>query len=190
MSRVTILVGFAEALSAPEAVWSLVDGGFQVIAFGRKGRSSALRHSRHVVCHEICAPELNLQASISDLHALMDSIRSTADGAQLIFFPLDDKAVWLGNRLGPTVGWLLAGPTGKQAELALNKSVQTSLAREAGFLVPETLLVRNAAEALEFAKREGFPIILKAADCVPEYQGRVYSCRKWICANQDELDRL
>jgi hypothetical protein len=30
---------------------------------------------------------------------------------------------------------------------------------------------------------------LKAADAVPAYQGRVYSCRKWICANQVELER-
>src|ERR1700688_2316834 len=66
-----VLVGFAEALSAPETVWSLLDGGFHVIAFARKGRSSALRHSRHVVCHEICAPESDLQASLSDLRSLM-----------------------------------------------------------------------------------------------------------------------
>ena len=28
-----VLVGFAEALAAPEVVWSLVDDGFQVVAF-------------------------------------------------------------------------------------------------------------------------------------------------------------
>jgi predicted ATP-grasp superfamily ATP-dependent carboligase len=185
---VVILVGFAEALSAPETVWSLLDGGFPVIAFARKGRSSALRYSRHVVCHEICAPESDLQASLSDLRALMASIQAKAEDAQLIFFPLDDKAVWLGSKLRLNDRWLLAGPSGAQAELALNKCVQTRMAREAGFNVPETLLVRNSNQALDFAKRVGFPIILKAADCVPEYQGRVYSCRKWICANQGELE--
>jgi hypothetical protein len=189
MPQTTVLVGFAEALSGPEAVWSLLDAGFHVVAFARKGRPSALRHSRHVVCHEISSPEYNLEVSLSDLNALMDSLRAKAEGAQLIFFPLDDKAVWLGSKLRPTDKWVLAGPTGSQAELALNKCVQTRMAREAGFNVPETLVARTSNEIFDFAKRESFPIILKAAECVPTYQGRAYSCRKWICANQVELDR-
>jgi hypothetical protein len=189
MSRATILVGFAEALSAPETVWSLLDGGFHVIAFARKGRSSALRHSRHIVCHEICAPESDLQTSLSDLRALMGSLQAKSGREPLMFFPLDDKAVWLEDKLGPIEHWIMAGPTGAQAELALNKCVQTRMAREAGFNVPETAQVRTSREVLDFARQVSFPIILKAADCVPEYQGRVYTCRKWICANQGELER-
>ena len=30
---VVVAIGFAEALSAPEVTWSLVDAGFKVIAF-------------------------------------------------------------------------------------------------------------------------------------------------------------
>ena len=186
---VIILVGFAEALSAPETVWSLLDGGFHVIVFARKSRSSALRYSRHVVCHEICAPESDLQASLSDLCELMESIQAKSNGVPLMFLPLDDKALWLGNKLGSNDPWLLAGPMGAQAELALNKCVQTRMAREAGFNVPQTVQARASHEVLDFAKRASFPIILKAADSVPEYQGRVYACRKWICANQEELER-
>jgi len=95
MTRATVLVGFAEALPAPEVVWSLVGGGFRVIAFARRGRASALRYSRHVVCHDICAPESDLQEALSDMHSLLNSLNAQADGTQLIFFPLDDKAVWL-----------------------------------------------------------------------------------------------
>jgi predicted ATP-grasp superfamily ATP-dependent carboligase len=29
---------------------------------------------------------------------------------------------------------------------------------------------------------------LKADECVPIYENRVYSCRKWVCANRNELD--
>jgi hypothetical protein len=188
MSRATILVGFAEALSAPETVWSLLDGGFQVVAFARKGRSSALRHSRHIVCHGIRAPESDLQSSLSDLRALMGSLQAKSDGGPLMFFPLDDKAVWLGSKLGSNDQWIIAGPTGAQAELALNKCVQTRMAREVGFNVPETAQARTSQEILDFARRVSFPIILKAADCVPEYQRRVYTCRKWICANAEELE--
>src|SRR5258708_20670845 len=189
MSTTKVLIGFAEAMAAPEVAWSLVDAGFQVISFARRGRGSVLRHSRHVVCHEICPLESDLQTSLSDLQALMDSIQAEAGGVRLMFLPVDDKAVWLGSRLKPTNDWLIAGPTGVEAELALNKCVQAKMAREAGFNVPETVLAHTSNEIMEFAKSKSFPIILKAAECVPARRGRVYSCRKWICANSSELDR-
>jgi hypothetical protein len=188
MSRATVLVGFAEAMSAPEVVWSLVDDGFRVLAFARRGRASALRYSRHVVCHEICAPESSLQQALADLHSLLNSL-SAQDGTQRILFPLDDKAVWLGSKIQCDSNWLLAGPRGACADLALNKNCQIEAARNAGFNVPKTLLARTAKDLYDFSAAESYPIILKAADSVPTYEGRVYACRKWICANQRELAR-
>lgn len=189
MSRSTILVGFAEALAAPEVVWSLVDGGFDVIAFARRGRASALHHSRHVVCHEVCAPELDLEAALSDMHSLLVDLEAKADGTQWILFPLDDQAVWLCSNVQLGRDWLLAGPYGTSAEFALNKCLQSQAARDAGFDVPKTLLARTANDILRFVAAESFPIILKPAECVTIRQGRVYTCRKWICANIGELER-
>jgi hypothetical protein len=189
MSGTTVLIGFAEALAAPEVAWSLVDAGFRVVAFARRGRRSALRHSRHVVCREICAPETDIEASLSELQALLTSSGSEVMGDRLILFPLDDKAVWLCSKLSLESRWLLAGAKAAGADLALNKNLQVQAAREAGFNVPNSALVQTASELLAFSATESFPIILKPAECVPVYQGRVYSCRKWICANRGELDR-
>ena len=189
MSRATILVGFAEALSAPEVVWSLVDAGFQVVAFARKGRASALRYSRHVTCYEIHAPESDLEASLVDLHSLLSTLSSQGQGTPLVLFPLDDKAVWLCSRAQIDNRWLFAGPLGACSELALNKNTQVEAARAAGFNVPKSRLVRTAQDLLDFGAQETFQIILKAADAVPTYHGRVYSCRKWICASRAELER-
>jgi len=186
--RLTVLVGFAEALSAPETVWSLVDAGFQVVAFARKGRPSALRQSRHVICHDICPPESDLQTSLAELQALLTSMSGDADGSTRILFPLDDKAVWLASNAQLGKNWLLAGPRGTTATLALNKCVQTQSARDAGFNVPKTLLARTAADVLSFTAAQSFPIILKASECVPVRNGRLQSCRKWICANSAELE--
>jgi hypothetical protein len=184
-----VLVGFAEALSAPETVWSLVDDGFQVVAFARRGRKSALRHSRHIVCHEITAPEVDLQASLAELRALMALLARDAHTSQRILFPLDDKGVWLGSKLKLEEGWLQAGPQGSCAELALNKCQQAQIARDAGFKVPKTALARTAAEVFAFSTAESFPIILKPAECVPVRQGRLHECRKFVCANAGELER-
>src|SRR5271165_3072362 len=189
MSQIRVLIGFAEAMSAPEVVWSLVDAGFEVLAFARKGRASALRYSRHVVCHEICPPESDVQASLSELGALLYSLRSTSGDAQLVLFPLDDKAVWLCSQLNLGDRWILAGPSGPRADLALRKDIQAQASRDAGFNVPASALARTAQDLIAFAEAQSYPIILKAAECVPVYQGRVYSCRKWICANRAELDR-
>jgi len=189
MTQTTVLVGFAEALAAPEVVWSLVDAGFRVIAFARRGRASALRHSRYAICHDICAPESSIQQSLSELQSLVNSVGSLTASDPLIVFPLDDKAVWLCSKLKTSNSWLLAGPSGPCADLALRKHLQVAAAREAGFKVPNTALVRKAEDLADFTEAEKFPIILKADECVPVVQDRVYSCRKWICANRSELER-
>lgn len=176
-------------MAAPEVAWSLVDSGFRVIAFARRGRSCALRHSRHVECHEICAPESDVQASLSELSALLNSLGSQVARTPLILFPLDDKAVWICSKLQLESPWLLAGPEGTRADLALNKDLQVEAARQAGFNVPKSALAQTAKDVFAFSAEASFPIILKAAECVPIYGGHVYSCRKWICANQEELER-
>jgi hypothetical protein len=187
--QATVLVGFAEALAAPEVVWSLAEAGFSVVAFARKGRASSLRHSRHVVCHEICPPEVDLQASLGELQSLLVSLSAEVGPDRLIVFPLDDKAVWLGSRLRPGNRWLLAGPQGANAELTLNKCLQMQAARDAGFNVPKTGLAKTANDVFSLCASESFPIILKPSECVPLRQGRLYECRKWTCANQSELER-
>lgn len=189
MPQTTVLIGFAEAMAAPEVAWSLVDAGFRVIAFARRGKASALRHSRYVECHEVTAPESDINASLPELSALMSSLETHANGAQLVLFPLDDKAVWLCSRVKLNGSWLLAGPQGTRADLALNKYLQVEAAKNAGFNVPQSALIRTASDLLAFCAEAAYPIILKQNECVPIVEGRVFSCRKWICANRAELER-
>jgi predicted ATP-grasp superfamily ATP-dependent carboligase len=185
--RATVLIGFAEALSAPEVVWSLVDDGFKVVAFARRGRLSPLRYSRHVECHEICAPESSFEESVSELRALLNSLRARADRENLILLPMDDKAVYLSGRLSLDSNWNLAGPAGDSADLALNKSLQVEAARHSGFAVPETLFVGAAADILNARVDLPFPLILRPTECVPIYGGKLYKCPNWVCATYDEL---
>lgn len=189
MQKTTVLVGFAEALAAPEVVWSLVDAGFNVTAFARRGRKSALRHSRHVVCHDICAPELDLNGALSELRSLLGSLGTETDSTPAILFPLDDKALWLSSIVQHDDRWIVAGPEGVCANLALNKQLQMVAAQDAGFNVPKTLLARTAKELFDFSSTQPFPVILRAAECVPIYGHQLYSCPKWICADYGELER-
>jgi predicted ATP-grasp superfamily ATP-dependent carboligase len=185
VSQTTVLIGFAEALAAPEVAWSLIDDGFRVVGYTRRRRPSALRHSRHVECHEICAPESDLEKSIADLRALMASL---GGDAERVLFPLDDTALWLSGQMEDDPCWRVAGPGSGSTDMALDKQLQTRLAREAGFHVPRTHVVCTANELLRLSG-EPFPLILKPVDCVPVTQGRVRKCGIWICADSRELDR-
>lgn len=184
-----VLIGFAEALAAPEVAWSLADAGFRVIAFARRGHGSALRHSRYVICHEVTPPESDLQGSLADIRALLASISIPNGSAPRVLLPLDDKAVWISNAAKIDSGWVLAGASGGQARLALDKWLQAEAAREAGFNVPSTALAETEQDVKRFAAAERFPIMLRPAECVAVSDGRVRSCRKWTCADTPELDR-
>ena len=48
MNGEAVLVGFAEAMAAIEATWSLQEAGFRVVAFTRGGAKPALRRVRGV----------------------------------------------------------------------------------------------------------------------------------------------
>ncbi len=186
-----VLIGFAEALSAPEVVWSLVDAGCAVHAFGRKGQPSALRHSRHTSVTDVTPPEKDSATTVQEVTALAKSLIAANPGRPVVVFPLDDAAVWLADRVvstgaNGTSAPALAGPSHRSVALALDKAVQVEAARVAGFNVPPTRILRTKADASP--GEIGFPLILKPAEAVVWREGRLRKVRNWICANQSELD--
>ncbi len=159
----TVLIGFAGSLAAPEVAWSLLEAGYRVVAFARRGRPSALKHSRHVEYIEITAPEISVEAASAELIATMRSM--SPDGARdLVLLPLDDASVYLCQGLTFTEGWTTAGPNGPLASLALDKELQIAAANAAGFAVPKSFLAENAEEVL--GGPIPFPSILRSAKAV------------------------
>lgn len=145
-----VVIGFADALAAIESAWCLMDDGFDVHAFVRRGTRPALVRSSVVSIIEITAPEEDAEKSAADLAAALREISPAA------VVPLDDHAVWLCDRIprepppGITgdatsagdVRPIVAGPVGDLASLALDKRQQLRCAEVAGFAVPDT---RDAA---------------------------------------------
>jgi hypothetical protein len=180
---VLVVVGFAEALSAPEVVWSLVDAGFTVVAFSRRGRRPALRHSRHVELFEIAAPEIDHAASRREL---ADRLRAIPAAAQVdrVLLPLDDTALWLCAQVDAR-GWVLAGAHGTTAALALDKRRQTELARQTGFNVPATTFALAPTDLAP--GRTTLPVILRPANAVSADPTGLYKGRNWICSDEQEF---
>jgi predicted ATP-grasp superfamily ATP-dependent carboligase len=178
----TVLVGFAEAMSAPEVVWSLARRGYKVAAFARAGKRSALRHSRYTTCDELVPPDLDVGEALSGLTQLC---RKHLQNGPVVLFPLDDSAVWLASHVASLPGLMLAGPPPDLAEVALDKEKQLVLARKAGFRVPATSFCTSVEQLRRAAG--SFPLIIKPASAARESGGRLIKGRSWICDNAKEL---
>lgn len=184
--KVLVCIAFSEALAAPEVAWSLIDAGFEVVVIARRGRHSALRHSSRVAVHEVTPPELDSEAALADMERWLASRNRTADQPGVIF-PLDDAAVWLFNQLRLEQGWIMAGPRGAAAELALDKEIQVRVAHAAGMKVPLSTVANTVAEV--WARSEELPLVLRPAKAASPKQGRLLKGRNWICADQAELEQ-
>jgi hypothetical protein len=131
-----ILIGFADALAAIESAWCLADDGFDVYAFSRAGTRPALGRVKRVRVFPVTAPEDDALACAADLGRLIAELEPAA------VLPLSDHAVWVTDRWAQQdrgSGTIVAGPTGKLAEVALDKRQQLAMAATAGFAVPASM---------------------------------------------------
>jgi predicted ATP-grasp superfamily ATP-dependent carboligase len=180
----TVIIGFAESLSAPEVAWSLVDHGYSVVAFTRKGKRSALSHSRFVRLFEITPPEQDLTQAIEDLQLGVG--RMAAGSGPLVMMPLDDASVWLCGRAKFSDAVTVAGPRGDGVEIALNKQKQFELAKTSGFNLPSARYVARREDVrLEEVK---FPVVFKPAEAARNDGGHLSKGQGWICSDRLELE--
>ena len=134
-----VLIGFAEALSAPEVVFSLLGAGHSVSAFARADsvKDLPLRHLPLQALHGLPAPETDAAGAADALAALMQQ----ADAPDLVL-PLDDSGLWITARAAiPSTR--IAGASSEAVLAALDKTVQIEAAQAAGLQVPPTQILRT-----------------------------------------------
>lgn len=174
-----ILIGFAEALSAPEVVWCLLDAGFRVAAF------TSIKH--HIPLHKLKSLEIvhvtplkeDAGKTLFDLCKIYKELKASA------ILPLNDSALWLCNKLADDPEINVAGPTGIRAQFSLDKRLQIKVAKDAGFNVPKTFILENIADT---QKIENFPVIVKPAMAVAELEGRpIEKDSTNFCQDKDEF---
>jgi predicted ATP-grasp superfamily ATP-dependent carboligase len=175
-----VLVGYADALAAPESVWSLADSGFEVVALAKVGTRPALRWSRSATIRPVTAPGVNAEAAVQDVARLVEELRPVA------VLALDDQMVWVHRRLGqraalPTLPTL---PAGDQAELALDKRLQLRLAAKAGLAVPPTDFI-DAEQ--DWPPASQFPLVVKPALAAELTGGRLSRQQAVVCRNAAQL---
>lgn len=177
-----VLIGFAEALPAPEVFFSLHDAGHRVSAFTRKGAQTPLaKHLPCVAVHEIAAPETDAQAAQDALAQLMQG----PDAPDLLL-PMDDAALWLANAALPQDARIV-GAQGDQAALALDKTLQVVAAKAAGLPLPETAVVRKPED---LSASLPFPCIAKPALAITVRDGHIAKDRVDYLPDRAAADAL
>jgi hypothetical protein len=126
-----VVIGFAESLAGIESAWCLTAAGFEVHAFTRRHARPAVARGKNIRVIPVTPPEEDAFATVTELSQHIRELRPAA------MLPLDDHAVWLSAQLAGEVP-AVAGPTGQQASLALDKRGQLRLAASAGLAVPLT----------------------------------------------------
>src|SRR5438105_5466085 len=102
-SGLRVLMGFAEAVAGPEAAFSLLAAGFEVIAFTRAGATPSLRRCPSVRLVEVTSPSEDSADAVRELRSHVDAL------APDVVLPLDDYAVWLCDEACEEVRALVAG---------------------------------------------------------------------------------
>ncbi len=179
-----LLVGFAESLAAPESIWSLLDAGFRVTAFTRRGARPAIRRCPYIDVVEVEPPARDWQACLAQISELASSLGVAA------LMPFDDEAVCLCSEEAESTGAIVVGPTGDQARFAIDKMLQLEHAREAGFAVPESLVFETADEILSRSEVLPFPVVVKRALAVSTGARKGAGFPTTICADTSELRQL
>lgn len=171
-----VLIGFAEALAGIESAWCLTGAGFEVHAFTRRHVWPAVAHARNIRIIPVTPPEEDAFATVTELSRHIRELRPAA------VLPLDDHAVWLSAQLAGEIP-VVAGPTGHQASLAIDKREQLRLAASAGLTVPPT------AQAVGPPPSHG-PWMVKPALAVELRDGRLYRPSGRVASTAGQIPRI
>jgi carbamoylphosphate synthase large subunit len=176
--KVTILVGFAEALAGPESIWSLINNGMRVIAFSRVDRKTPMYQNRNIEVIKVCPPENDIKQSLKDIVSIV--LKYKPD----YLLPLDDSGVWVCKTISTQMHIKNVGPDDKQADFALDKRLQIEVAQKSGIKIIPSLFINTKQDLYQIVD---FPVLLKPALVRIEKNGKLISGRQYRCSNKSEL---
>lgn len=177
-----VLMGFAEAVPAPEVALNLHDHGFDVTAFARTDSGCPLGALSFVKIVEVPPPERGVDQALDGLQQACQ----VAD-ADLVM-PLCDPSLWALDQLARNGGipqgvrLLMPGPLA--VRVALDKRLQIEAARAVGLRAPPTLFVEPRGSIADWDR---FPCVAKPAEAVTIKHGRSGKGENMFFSETDQL---
>lgn len=150
--RPLVLLGFADAISAPESAWSLIDDGFRVAAFYRGGMDLPITQDPRLESFAITRPEADAAASTKELAHLIDHLRPAA------VLPVDDAALAILGLTNPPDSCAPAHPIGAQYDLAVDQRAQLKVAADAGLSIDPVVPIDKGPDLQTL---ERFPVEIR-----------------------------
>jgi hypothetical protein len=175
-----VLIGSAEAVSAPEVIFSLWGAGHRVSVFGSEtGRRMLLGLPVHQF---LTVPDPSV-----DAHGAVRALETQTDGAQApdAILPLDDASLWLVAQ-SPRLLALTAGADRDGINLALDKAQQINAARAAGLSVPPTRVIDRRADLQDAGIT--LPAILKPQMAVRIEDGHLTRGKAKYLMNKQDME--
>jgi hypothetical protein len=157
------LVGFAEAVAAPEVCFSLKSTNTQIISFYRQRGGGKFARLKFVEYFPVAAPEMDFERAVDDLETLVNHVSPES------ITPCDDAALLVLSRLKSAKARSLL-PRVAACDFAMDKHAQITCASDSGFSVPRTKLVTSEADVADFDAR---PAILKPRAAIDLMDGRL-----------------
>lgn len=174
-----VVIGFAEAISAPEVLFSLLSAGHEVSALARNAATPLRRLPLRSV-FVLPSPEIDAQETAKAIGEAFE------DGPDY-FLPLDDQALWLGHHALGASGALVA--TGREGiELAFDKCRQIEVATQVGLDVPPTVFW--AGNDGLTGPVPGFPAIAKPAMALGVQDRRLIKSDAYFLERESDLPEV
>jgi hypothetical protein len=170
------LVGFGEAVAAPEVCFSLKKTNARIIAFYRQKGGGKFARLNFVEYFPVAAPEIDFERAVQDIETLVSQVCPES------ITPCDDAALFVLSRLKSNSARGLL-PTISACDFAMDKHAQITLASESGFSVPRTKLITDEAGVGDFEAR---PAILKPRAAIDLIDGRLEKGPSFVIRS-DEL---
>ena len=177
-----VLIGFAEAVAAPECVFSLQKAGFSVVAFARRETQPVIGRIKGVRVVQLVAPEHDVEQTIGELTALARTL------GPLPCLALDDAGLYVLAAVAERGALRVEEGEGvTRTSIALDKLAQFECARASGFEVPETSTIRAYEDLVELDR---FPCFLRPRLAVYRSGDHLLKGRTYQVHGRDELEAI
>jgi predicted ATP-grasp superfamily ATP-dependent carboligase len=176
-----VLIGFAESLAAIEVAFTLLNAGFTVYAFTRKGNKPPLKNCKLIKIIEITDPEKSIESAEKELIDILNSYDIH------LYMPLDDHSLFLCNMIRDKVTPKFVGASPSLVQFSLDKRMQIKAAKEAGLNIPDTVIIERKEDLLNICY---YPIYIKPALAIRSYNGRLQKGKYHIGINKNNLKKF
>jgi predicted ATP-grasp superfamily ATP-dependent carboligase len=180
-NNTNVLIGPANAISAPEVVWSLIQCKLNVYIYSYRGSISIFKLIKGVTILKVESPKVDRKKFLADIINIVENEKIS------VFIPLDDFAIESTVELSQSCHSLKIPVDHRNYNICLNKWYQIQAATSSGLLVPETRYCESIDEVLN---NKVYPCFVKSSMAVALKDNKLFRDSCYVCKDIKELKKI